>query len=311
MFFLLVSFANAQSNSNVSSPPLQSPSGHEHASYNPLKNCVTPQDASSYEKRLIEYQNAISDDSKNPELYFQLGRLYARLQNWEDAQKSLFQALTYNKQNKQLASQIYHQLGNIYACQQQFDKAVPQYRKTIRNNPENEDARFNLALTQLLAQQQEKQQQEKQQNQQQQGENSQENDKKDTDPQQNESQQQSAIDEDGKTNDRKEMSHSQEQQASTQPETTEGKEDTPEEGQNAQAQTPSDKSDEEKEERSTDADQNVAPEERALDEQTTPGYLSRQQAEQLINTVPENRRKFIQRLLKRQAPPASSTGNNW
>ncbi len=307
VLFLLIPFASAQSH-----PTPQLPPNPESASYDPLQNCVVPQDTSPYEERLAEYEKAISEDPKNPEFHFHLGRLYARLQSWQEAQKSLFQALTYNKGNKQLAAQIYHHLGNIYACQQQFDKAIPQYRQTIRNNPENEDARFNLALTQLLAQQQEKQQQERQQQEGGEGDTSQENPQKDTGQQQQDGQEQDSTQGEQQQADAQEKGEgSQEQQTAAQPEKSEEAETPSDDQQQAQSQTPTNESEDQTEDHSVAVSQNADSDKEPSDEETAPGYLSRQQAEQLINTVPENRRKFLQRLLQSQTPPSEAPGKNW
>lgn len=140
--------------------------------YNPLKNCVPPDDPTSYQNRLQEYQISLEDDPDNPYLLQQLGTLHSRLLQWDKAQSYFFKALTYNqtkrqsterRPNENQTSEIYRQLGDLYACQQQFDKAIDQYKQSLRSSPQDlaeprtaeqrSDVKNNLALTQLLAQQ--------------------------------------------------------------------------------------------------------------------------------------------------------------
>ncbi len=258
-----------------------------NAPHNPLQSCAPPQEVTIYQKRLEAFQEAVVEDSQNSKLYYNLGVLQARLQQWEESQKSFFQALAHNP-NKILTPQIYHQLGNLYACQQQFEKAITQYKQTLRANPQNENAKHNLALTQMLSQQQEQQKQEQSkdnQSEQKEGESQQQQDSS--------KQEQTASSQENAAED------SQDQQPSS---TELPKEDPPKD---QQEQTAS--SDGSQEESSTaqtgqEIDEN---------EEEMQASLTRQQAEQLLNAIPENRRKFLKRLLQRQPQPPDSSTKNW
>lgn len=269
-------------------------------SYNPLKNCVPPEDPTSYQNRLQEYQASLESDPSNSYLLQQLGVLHSRLLQWDEAQNYFFKALTHNKTKRHpdenQNSEIYRQLGDLYACQQQFDKAIDQYKQSIRSTPQDladlnsverlSDVKHNLALTQLLA----KQQHQKGKNQQSENDQtSEERHPKDLKPkkEQDSSGQHSAEDKQGEQKTSDQASQSNSDQAK----------DQPKESKSSQSSA----SDDQKE--NSEAV-------RRPNEKSQSAFLSRQQAEQLLNSVSENRKKFIQRLLRRQPTPPP-TDKNW
>lgn len=75
----------------------------------------------------------------------------------------------------------FHNMGNVYMKKKEYQKAVEAYKEALRNNPSDEESRYNLALAKELAkkdqenQQQNQDQNEDQENQQDQQENEQEN----------------------------------------------------------------------------------------------------------------------------------------
>ena len=81
--------------------------------------------------------------------------------------------LTKNKKEKAIG---YYNLGNSQLLSNQIDKSIESYKNSLRNEPNNLEAKHNLALAQSLQQQQ---QQNQQQNQQQ---DNQEDEKKDNNP---------------------------------------------------------------------------------------------------------------------------------
>ena len=107
-------------------------------------------------------------------------------------------AATKIEKDKKDLAQIYHNMGVIFQSQKDYGKAVEAYKQSLRNNPKDDETRYNLALAQkLLKDQQQNQDQNQDKNQDQkqdqkddkkdQNKNQQEQDKKD---QQNQNQQQ-------------------------------------------------------------------------------------------------------------------------
>ena len=88
------------------------------------------------------------------------------------------------------ASRVENNMGVIFQSQKDYAKAVEAYKESLRNNPKDDETRYNLALAQkmLKDQQQNQQNQDQQQNQNQ--EQKQEEQKKDQQQDQNQDQQQ-------------------------------------------------------------------------------------------------------------------------
>mgnify|MGYP000366544071 CR=1 FL=1 len=110
-----------------------------------------------------------------------------------------FEAASKVEKDKKKLSQIYHNMGVILQSSKQYPQCIEAYKKALRNNPADDETRYNLALAQkLLKDQQQNQDQNKQQEQKQ--------DKKDDDKQQKNKEQQ-----DQKKKDQQDQNKQQEQ----------------------------------------------------------------------------------------------------
>lgn len=113
-----------------------------------------------------EYRAAQKLNPKSARAAFNLGDVYMAQKNFEGALPQ-YQAAAKGESNKLLKALSYHNIGVIYHLNKQFDKAIDFYKEALRNNPRDEDTRYNLVLCQKQqkeSQQQQKQQQKQQQN---------------------------------------------------------------------------------------------------------------------------------------------------
>ena len=91
---------------------------------------------------------------------------------------------------KELA-QTYHNTGVVYHMCEQYDKAVNFYKEALRNNPQDDETRYNLILAQrMLKDQQQNQQQQENQQEEQQEQNQDQQQQQQEEQQQQEQQQQ-------------------------------------------------------------------------------------------------------------------------
>lgn len=90
---------------------------------------------------------------------------------------------------KELA-QTYHNTGVVYHMCEQFDKAVESYKQALRNNPQDDETRYNLILAQRMLKDQQQQQQQQQQDQQQEQQEQQQQDQQQQQQQEQQEQQQ-------------------------------------------------------------------------------------------------------------------------
>ena len=119
----------------------------------------------------VNYRKSL-DKEYSPKAQFNLGDALYEQKNYEDAEKN-FSEVTERNVSKEIESDAYYNLGNTYMAQEKYAEAFDSYKKSLKTNPKNEDARYNLEyarwkMIQQQQQQQQNQQQEQQQQQQQQ-----------------------------------------------------------------------------------------------------------------------------------------------
>ncbi|MBO4442115.1 MAG: VWA domain-containing protein [Bacteroidaceae bacterium] len=129
-------------------------------------------------------ENYLKAIDVNPELYegnYNLGNAYTAQQKPNEAveqYRKTANALEARKKElmadpdadrkelekcKKDLAQTYHNTGVVYHMSERYDKAVESYKEALRNNPLDDETRYNLILAQrMLKQQQQEQQQEQQ-----------------------------------------------------------------------------------------------------------------------------------------------------
>lgn len=137
---------------------------------------------STFVKAEVDYRKALELDPKSTDAMYNLGNALLMQQKAKDAMEQ-FEAASKVEKDKKKLSQIYHNMGVILQSSKQYPQCIEAYKKALRNNPADDETRYNLALAQkLLKDQQQNQDQNKQQEQKQ--------DKKDDDKQQKNKEQQ-------------------------------------------------------------------------------------------------------------------------
>lgn len=113
----------------------------------------------------MAYRRALSKAPDKPEALYNLGNTHFEEQDFDEAKQRYFQTqkFTENKFSKQ---QAFHNLGNVFMKQKDYAKAVEAYKNALRNNPEDEETRYNYALAKELLKKEQDQQNQDQQDQQ-------------------------------------------------------------------------------------------------------------------------------------------------
>ena len=137
----------------------------------------------------VNYRKALETNPQSTVSMFNLGNTLAQQNKQQEAMEQYVAATKIEKDKNDLA-QIYHNMGVIFQSQKDYGKAVEAYKQSLRNNPKDDETRYNLALAQKMLKDQQQNQQNQDQNKQQQQD--QQEDKKDQnkDQQQNKEQQQ-------------------------------------------------------------------------------------------------------------------------
>ncbi len=95
------------------------------------------------------YRRALSKDLKNAEASYNFGHLYGDKEMEMESMNQLFKTAK-NAKSKDLKHKAYHNLGNAYMKQKDYSQAVNAYKDALRNNPADEETRYNLAVAQEM-----------------------------------------------------------------------------------------------------------------------------------------------------------------
>lgn len=142
----------------------------------------------------VNYRKALEANPQSTVSMFNLGNTLLQQNKVQEAMEQYVGAARVEKDKMNLA-QIYHNMGVIFHAQKDYAKAVEAYKESLRNNPKDDETRYNLALAQKMLkdqqqnqqnQNQDQSQQEQQKNQDQQSQQNQQQDQQQQQPQQQE-----------------------------------------------------------------------------------------------------------------------------
>lgn len=113
----------------------------------------------NYSDAETSYRKALEKNKDNPQALYNLGNSLIAQGQDTTAIKFFEQAAKVEK-NPLRQSQSFHNLGTILQGRKMFSEAIEQYKQCLRLNPNDDDARYNLALCkhQLKNQQQDQNQ---------------------------------------------------------------------------------------------------------------------------------------------------------
>ena len=116
----------------------------------------------------VNYRKALEVNPKSTIAMFNLGNTLLWQNKLQEAMDQYVSAARIEK-DKGRKAQIFHNIGIIFHSQKEYAKAIEAYKESLRNNPKDDETRYNLALAQkMLKDQQQNQQNQNQQNQDQQ-----------------------------------------------------------------------------------------------------------------------------------------------
>lgn len=110
-----------------------------------------------------QYSTALTKNKDSYKAAFNLGDAYYQQGKYEEA-AGQFQALTHKATSKDTLAKAYHNLGNSLLKAKKYQEAVDAYKQALKNDPKDEDTRYNLAYAQQYLKQQQNQQKKNDQN---------------------------------------------------------------------------------------------------------------------------------------------------
>jgi Ca-activated chloride channel family protein len=115
----------------------------------------------NYKDAESSYRQSVGKKAQTVEGNFNLGDALYKQKKFDEAGKQ-FTKIASSANNKQVLAKAYHNLGNSLMDSKKLEESVAAYKKSLLNNPQDEETRYNLAYAQKKLEQ--KQQQDKKNN---------------------------------------------------------------------------------------------------------------------------------------------------
>ncbi|ADV48560.1 tetratricopeptide repeat protein [Cellulophaga sp. E16_2] len=225
----------------------------------------------------VDYRKAIAKSTENSAASYNLGNAYYSNESFNEAFTRYKQAgeTATSKEDKHKA---YHNMGNVFMKEKQYEKAVEAYKQALRNNPTDEETRYNLALAQEMLKKQ------------------QDEDKKNQDKDKDDKK-----DEDKKEGDNEDKNEGDQKDDKNKDQGDEGdKGDEKEDNKEGDG--------DKKEEEKKDPSKGDKPEDKKGEQQKRPSQLSKQQVQNLLEAM-QNEEKKVQEKMDAQKVKGVKTRN--
>ena len=102
---------------------------------------------SLFVKAEVDYRKALELNPKSADAMYNLGNALLMQQKGKEAMEQFTAASKIEKDKMKLA-QIYHNMGVILQSSKQLPQCIEAYKESLRNNPKDNETRYNLALAQ-------------------------------------------------------------------------------------------------------------------------------------------------------------------
>ena len=113
----------------------------------------------------ISYRKALEANARSTDAAYNLGNALYKQGKFQEAAEQYLAVVNGEKDKEKLHS-VWHNIGNIFMNAKDYAKSIDAYKKSLRNNPNDDQTRYNLALAQKLLEDQEQNQDQNQDQQQ-------------------------------------------------------------------------------------------------------------------------------------------------
>ena len=99
----------------------------------------------NYAKAEVEYQKALAKNPRNTQAMYNLGCALMQLQK-DSAAVQQFENAGKAETSKLRKAMVFHNIGFICQKHQMYGEAIEAYKESLRNNPSDNETRYNLEL---------------------------------------------------------------------------------------------------------------------------------------------------------------------
>ncbi len=108
-----------------------------------------------YPEAEVEYKRAIEKSINSYEANFNLAGAYYKQGRYDDA-TAVYQKLSQDASDRGRQAETCYNLGNTYLQQRKLTEAIEAYKQALRIEPDDKEAKFNLAYAQKLKEEEDK-----------------------------------------------------------------------------------------------------------------------------------------------------------
>lgn len=119
---------------------------------------------SRYSESEISYRKALDKNKQSADAVFNAGDALYKQKKYEDAGKQFMENINMNEDRKKKSAGLYN-LGNSFLKANKLKESIDAYKNSLKLDPQNLEAKYNLAYAQDMLQQQQQQQKQDQQQQ--------------------------------------------------------------------------------------------------------------------------------------------------
>lgn len=102
-----------------------------------------------YKEAAVDYQKALQKDPNNTTGQFNLGNTMYQQKQF-DASRKVMTTTAKSTSDKSVKAGANYNIGNTYMEEQKWEEAIEAYKQTLRNNPQDVDAKYNLSYAQEM-----------------------------------------------------------------------------------------------------------------------------------------------------------------
>jgi tetratricopeptide (TPR) repeat protein len=152
----------------------------------------------------VNFKKGTELDPENFEAKFNLGDAYYKQQRYDEAIKSFQEAYT-NAITEEQKAKIHYNVGNSLLKSQKLDESISSYKESLKINPNDQEAKYNLSYALNMKNNQDQQQDQQQQNDKNQDQNQDQQNKDQNQDQQQQNQEQEQQDQESQQDNTKQQ----------------------------------------------------------------------------------------------------------
>ena len=168
-----------------------------------------------YSEAEVQFRKAQAKNPKYDKSTFNLGDAVYQQKNFKGAQK-YFQHLAQQTKTPEYQAKSWYNLGNTFMSQKQYEKSIASYIQSLKHNPSDMDAKYNLTYARKMLKKQQQQKKKQKQNKKKNKQNKKNQNKKDQNKKNQNNKNQQKKNQDKKNQQNKQQQNKQQQNKSGQ-----------------------------------------------------------------------------------------------